>query len=106
MDSISQITTDEDLITLELRSGLHQVLPPPHAQGLLEMLIEFSSKTGSTDLELSPYRSLTVQGTEGDVLFCLFRAGRLPNDWVILREVEVTRFVAELQSALSGCKQV
>lgn len=100
MESVFRITADEDFITIELDSGLQRVLIPPHAETLLQSVVEYSRKQGRRDIKLSPFRSLTVRGTESDVAFSFFSSGQSPNDWVLVRDDEVDRFIAELREAL------
>ena len=101
MRSILSVTSDEDLITLELMLGLHCVVIPQHAAVLLERLIEFRDAEGSAHIELSPVRSLAVTRTESGIEFCFFRTGQKPRDWVSARNNELDTIISQLRRALT-----
>src|SRR5205807_9921011 len=75
------VTGDNSVITLELGEGLSQHLLPADARILAERLLEFSSKEGGTDVELTRHLHLGVKSTSSIVSFTIFSPDQGPQRW-------------------------
>jgi len=100
MELIGRISANEDLLTIELESGLHQVLTPQHAEILVEKLLEFSQKRGQAEIKLSSFRILAMQSDSHGVLFCVFTRGAELKNWVLVEDGHTEEVVKLIRDAL------
>lgn len=95
------ISGDKDVVmVLDEASGFKQVLLHADAQVLLERLIEFQHKEGSTDVSLSEHRGLTVVGTARGVRFSFFNRQQGPLTWITLDQQRTQAAISQLRKLL------
>ena len=95
------ISGDKDVVmVLDEASGFKQVLLHADAQVLLDKLIEFQNKEGSTDVSLSEHRGLNVVGTPRGVRFSFFHRQQGPLTWITLDHQKTQVVISQLRKLL------
>lgn len=96
-----EATGDKDVvIVFNEESGFKQHLLRPDAETLLDKLIEFQSKEGSTDVSLSAQRGLAVVGTGNGVRFSFFYREQGPQTWIPLDKSQTEKAITQLTTLL------
>lgn len=96
-----EISGDKDVVMIfDSSSGSRQILLPADAQVLLDRLIEFQHKEGSTDVSLSEHRGLTVVSTTDDLRFSFFYRSQGPETWITLNQQKTQLVIGELRKLL------
>jgi hypothetical protein len=95
-----RVTRDENSIMIEYEgTGRHEVVDRFEGGLLADRLKEFSeTKVGSTDIELSRFRRLIVQGFEVGVSFCFLGTETArQRDWVVLSQGDAVAVASKIQ---------
>lgn len=96
------MTDSEINLVLNETLGFSQKLSHDDAQLLLDKLIEFQHKEGSTDVSLNHFRGLAVESTGNSIRFAFFQRDQASHTlhWHNLKQQEIQSAITKLRNGL------